>query len=275
MKKNYILFLILGVVMGVAMSSFGLWLYLTAHMPYRISCDNITLSDLKAEIPARFPADTQISSIRRVKGMCEVIVQARGRLLPIYLGKDFALVGQLFSHRKNISSRGIKEMMARTSRQRKQIFLKSRAQIDSLVSFVVKPYPHTRHVIYLFTDPLCPFCHRVDRALPSLASSTNSTIKIIFYPVHIPQGEKVASGVICSGIGVEKYLSLTRKQRNSYARYVCEKGRERVKAAVKMAEKLGINSVPRFILEDGTQVVGANLLRLKRAIARLSKHGSS
>jgi len=266
MKKIYMLFFIFGLMVGGGVGTFALWFYLTGHLPFLLSCKNISLSDIQAQIPMKLPPDSEIAYSKPSHGLCEVIVEARGRVLPVYLGKDFAIVGQFFSHKKNLSSEGIKKVLTENRKQRKDLFLKNKEKVEKAVSFVLRPYPHTKHTIYLFTDPLCPFCHRVEKKLFSVASSTNSTIKIIFYPVHIPQGEKVSIGVICSKIPLGKYLRLTKRQRLSLSQKECPLGKEKIEEAMEVARLLNINSVPRFILEDGTQVIGANIARLKRAI---------
>ncbi len=268
MKRIYTLFFIFGMSLGIGVGSFGVWFYLRGHLPYLFSCNNISLSDIQAQIPMKFPPESEIALSKPSHGLCEVIVEARGRVLPVYMGKGFAIVGQFFSHKKNLSSEGIKRVLAENIRHKREVFLKNKKKVDAVVSFVLKPYNHTRHIIYLFTDPLCPFCHRVEKRLFSLASSTNSTVKLIFYPVHIPQGERVAEGVICSNMSLEQYLHLERSKRLSLSSE-CPKGKERIKGAMEVAKLLDINSVPRFILEDGTQIVGANIPRLKRAIEKI------
>jgi len=227
-------------------------------------CKYATLSNIQKHLPGPLPPKSKIIFQRKVNGLCESIIKIRERNIPVYSNKKYVLIGQMFKNGKNVTLETLSFI------ERKN-FQKVKDQLDKVVFFTyITPNTRPRHTIYFFTDPLCPFCHRTLKKLKTLAKDTDSKIKIIFCPVHIPQGEIEAEKVICSNMGFDKFINtnfpLKGKERT------CKKGREILQASLVLAKKLNIGAVPTFILEDGTKITGANIMRVEKEMARLSSY---
>ncbi len=225
-------------------------------------CKGATLSNIQKHLPGPLPPKSKIIYQRKVDGLCESIIEIRGRNIPVYSTRKYVLIGQMFKQGKNVTLDSL-------SLIEKKIFQKVKNQLDKVVFFTyITPNTHPKHTIYFFTDPLCPFCHRTLKKLKTLAKDTNSKIKVIFCPVHMPEGEIEAEKVICSNMGFDKFINtnfpLKDKERT------CKKGREILEASLTLARKLNIGAVPTFILEDGTKITGANIMRVEKEMAHLS-----
>ncbi|GAB6163129.1 hypothetical protein JCM12298_22890 [Desulfothermus naphthae] len=222
------------------------------------TCNNSTLKTINKHLPQPLPPGTKIISQKEVNGMCQTILEFRGRDIPFYSTEDFVIVGQMFKNKKNIPAEELESIV-------KDLFLEHKKQLDKLSVFNYSPSnKKTEHTIYFFTDPLCPYCHRAIKEIKELAKNTNSKIKIILYSVHTPQGDREIEKVICSNMDLDSYITTNfpiKKQIKT-----CDRAKKLIQDISKLARDLKINSVPTFFLEDGTKIVGANISRIKRAI---------
>jgi len=231
---------------------------------YASSCNNSTLKTLNKHLPQPLPPGIKIISQKMVSGLCETIVEFRGRDIPFYSTEDFVIVGQMFKNKKNIPAEELELIV-------KNLFLKHKKQLDKLSVFNYSPLnKKTKHTIYFFTDPLCPYCHRAVERIKELAKDTNSEIKFILYSVHLPQGNREIEKVICSNMDLDTYINTNFPLKKQVK--TCDRAKKLIEGVVKLAEDLKVNSVPTFFLEDGTKIIGANTTRIKKAI--LNNRGS-
>ena len=229
-------------------------------------CDKITIETLKSQIPFTFPEDAKIVSKKPVKELCEVILNIRGRNFPLYVGKDFVIFGQMFSQKKNLSAITLKKLAQEREKETQELFKKSKPEIEKVVAIEYKPSPQTQRTIYMFTDPVCPWCHRAEGFIKEVVKEYNATLKIIFFPVHLPKGKEKAIEAVCRHLDLDGYLKEDWRKEKNTQKFQCKEGKELVEKSMELAKKLGIRGVPTFFLDNGQMVVGANMKRLKRAL---------
>lgn len=110
-----------------------------------------------------------------------------------------------------------------------------------------------KRVIYLFSDPDCPYCHALEQELKKV---DNVTVYLFLYPlknIH-PNAEAVAQKIWCSK---DKYAA--------WENYVID-GKQPsgtgscatpVQKNLELGETLKIDGTPTFFLQDGQRISGA------------------
>ncbi len=236
---------------------------LTANLGFSEDfCQNITIQELEKHLPGPLPPNSKILLNKEKEGICESIIDVNGREIPFYSTKNFVIIGQMFKDKKNLSYEAISTI-------RKSYLSKLKDKIDSAVTYSLMPDKiRPEHTIYFFTDPLCPYCHRTVQRIKNFSNKTNTNVKIILYSVHGDKGNKEIEKVICSNMDFETYASTNFPLQKKST--TCEKGQKVIKLGQEIARKLKINAVPAFVLEDGTQVIGADLRRLELALSQTS-----
>jgi len=232
-----------------------LLILLQASVAYAGVCTGITIDSLREHVPIP-PA--QIVSKRDVYGLCEVILKINNEYVPIYATSKFVIAGEMFVNRHQITQESLARIKAK-------FFLKFKKVADKLTAFTYRPKGKIRHTIYMFTDPVCPFCHRAEKDIKQIADQYKAQVKFIFFPVHIPIGEEKAVEAVCKGLTANKYLQGSWRKDSGWQ---CKKGKEFIKESESFAKKLGVRGVPTFFLDNGEMIVGANLSLLRQELSR-------
>ena len=223
-------------------------------------CKDVTLETLQTHVPSPFPPGTKIVSKREVKGLCELIVNVRGRNLSFYLGKDFVILDQMFSHKENISLQESERLQAKQ-------FLALRKEVEKVVAISYTPGPKAQYTVYMFTDPLCHWCRKASLQIKEVADTYNVAVKVIFYAY---KGKEEAIEVVCRKLDLSAYLKEDWKKEKKTKDYQCEEGKKLVEASMNLCKKLGVSGVPAFYLDNGKKVVGANIPQLKQTLSNLT-----
>ena len=223
-------------------------------------CKGINISTLRKHVPI---PPSQIVSERPVKGLCEIILKTKmgGEYVPVYAGKDFVIAGEMFANRRQITQERIAGLKA-------ELFLSLRKEADRLTAFTYTPKGKIKHTLYMFTDPVCPFCHRAEASIKQIADRYHTRVKFIFFPVHIPVGREKAVEAVCRGLDAVTYIKGDWKKENKTDKYQCERGKKLLAQSAELARKLGIGGVPTFFLENGQRVVGANMFLLTKSLEK-------
>lgn len=106
--------------------------------------------------------------------------------------------------------------------------------------------------LFIFSDPDCPYCRRLEDELPKL---DNVTIYTFLYPIgelHPQAGEK-ARRVWCTDDRAAAWEALMRQGRVPERVTDCQ---DPIARNVELAKQLGIEATPTLILEDGTLLPG-------------------
>ena len=187
------------------------------------------------------------------RDLCEVILKISGKYVPVFVGRDFIIGGELFVDNRNVTLERIKELMRRD-------FLAARKELDEVAAFAYEPR-RAHRTVYLFTDPQCPFCERAKKVLKDWADREKVRIKVVWLPLHT--GSKaMAIGGICSRMTYQDYLA------GRYGGKLCKAGKAKVKKEVALAKRLHVNATPTIIVDTGERIVGFNLQKLEAAFGR-------
>ena len=223
------------------------------------ACEDITVQALKSQVP--LPPATILSK-REVNGVCEVILDIRGQMVPVYAGKNFVIAGEMYQARKQVTQNQLNRLKAKR-------FGSLKTEVEKCVAMTLKPKGKTViQTVYMITDPVCPFCHRAETRLKEFAESYGAEFKMVFNSVHPPVGRQKAIEAVCRKLSATEYLKGTWKNENKTQQYQCFKGTELIKRSESLARKLGVRGVPVFFLENGESVVGANMPALARALSK-------
>jgi thiol:disulfide interchange protein DsbC len=108
----------------------------------------------------------------------------------------------------------------------------------------------------VFTDPNCPYCKRLEKAMVNL---TNATVYIFVYPI-LPGSEEKAKAIWCAPDRLRAWEDHMLKGIEPKMEKACD-----TSALTKIsmqAKTLGINLTPTLVFEDGTIKPGTMTLEL-------------
>ncbi len=179
-----------------------------------------------------------------VYGLCEVIVKLsevkKSLIYTDFKGK-YIITGNIIDikNRKNLTRNRLEEINKRLANH------KVLSKLDSLVDIV---YGNSPNVVYLITDPLCPFCYKAEKIVDKLVKEGKLKVKVILLPLEKlhPGSTKVSVSLICDKKG---YSDLLAKYKSSNQ---CKLGKEKVNKNFNYILKdLKIYAVPTFVFPDG------------------------
>ncbi|WP_445116508.1 DsbC family protein [Acinetobacter sp. WZC-1] len=108
-------------------------------------------------------------------------------------------------------------------------------------------------VLYLFSDPDCPYCQKLEK---ELAKVENVTIYLFLYPItglH-PNAANVARQVWCSKDPYQSWQDYLIHQKKPKKTADCTTP---VEKNIQLANQLQISGTPTFFLSDGSRISGA------------------
>ena len=229
------------------------------------ACSNVNDKFIKGHLPLY---NFEIMSKRQINDLCEVVLKTRNKLLPFYAGKNFIVSGNMYQGGYRITSQTIDRLIAENFKRHLNLFKKS-------VAFSYIPSGKTTLVVYMVTDPLCPYCNHAEKKVKELADKYRVTVKTVLISVHGKEGRKKCVEAVCRNFGSEEYSSLRWKASDVNEKYQCQKGKDLLSLAERVSDLLMVDGVPSFYLDDGTFVDGANIDALENAIKRLKRRGKS
>ncbi|AEA33611.1 thioredoxin fold domain-containing protein [Hippea maritima] len=203
-------------------------------------CKGINLNEHVPMPPYR------IMSVRDVHGLCEMILDIKGELVPVYATKDFIVAGDMFSHRKQITERQIWKVRSNLLKNKFKTYKKD---LENLV--VAEFNPKAKKYVYFFVDPLCPYCEKAKSELTKLAQKHNFGIKLVFFPVHGKPAVDDIKGFICSHKTFKDYLN-----DNYEGDTNCDKAKNYIDKSIDIGRSLGVQGTPTIITDNGDYILG-------------------
>jgi thiol:disulfide interchange protein DsbC len=196
---------------------------------------------IKHNLQTRFPgAEVQNVAKTPVKGIYEVIME--GRLIYVDENADYLFVGNLVDAK---SQRNLTE-----ERMRQLLKVDFDALPLDLAIKIVKGNGKRRMAV--FSDPDCPFCHKLEKDLQSV---TNVTIYTFLYPIaglHPAAGEK-AKAIWCAPDRAKAWNDFMQQGKLPKG-VACETPIEKI---AELGRKLRVTGTPTIIFADGRMVPGA------------------
>ncbi len=230
-------------------------------------CKGVNMDTLKKHLPSVPEQGLKIVSKRPINSLCEVLLNFKGRIFPLYVGKGFIISGNMFSYKNNITQQSFKKIIQQEEKRRAEEFKKLKKEIDKVIAFSYSPTPSPAKEIYMFTDPLCPFSHKAEKKIKEIVKKYNTKLNVVFFPVHLPKGKELAIESICKGMNLDSYIKDGWRKENP-EKFQCEKGKKILNRSLELGKKLSINGVPTFILSNGTRIVGVDLKKIERVLSK-------
>lgn len=107
-------------------------------------------------------------------------------------------------------------------------------------------------VLYVFSDPDCPYCKQLEQAMTSI---DNVTIYLFLYPIvniH-PHADVIAQQIWCSSNPYEAWEDYMLHSKAPAASSQCK---HPISANMQLGKTLKVAGTPTFFLQDGQRIVG-------------------
>jgi protein-disulfide isomerase len=218
-------------------------------------CSAVTEKTLKEHIPLN---DFKIIAKKQTGIFCEVVLRAGNTDIPLYVGDGFVISGDMYVKQKKVGEELLNEI-------KKKRFLEEKSKFDELTAFVYTPKKPTGRIIYMISEPTCPHCSKAAVKIKSVADKTGLTVKTLMLSVHNGIGKDKCIDIICNGFGLDDYIA---KSSIESVPKICDEGKRKVKEFSDIAEKLDIDGVPVFFLDDGSMYFLSGLDGLEKKLKR-------
>ncbi len=197
--------------------------------------------NLRKVIEAKMPGE-KVREIRRtpLPGVYEVSFGSR--LFYTDEGLNYLIIGQIIESatNRNLTDLRLRQLTAIDVRQ---------LPLDAAIKTVRGDGKRT---LYVFSDPLCPFCNQLEQELQKV---TNVTIYTFLTPVDQmrPGSRNRALEIWCSTDRVRAWDDWMLKQVAPRSKPTC---RNPIDQVVKLSDKLGFTVTPTLVFADGAVLSG-------------------
>jgi thiol:disulfide interchange protein DsbC len=237
-----------------------LWGWSTIPSPVWAQCP--AKEKLQQGIQKTFPK-LQFEIVRidpsRIKGLCQIQLKigAQNHLLYADVQGEFMLAGNLHELKtgKNLTQEAFQILNRLTSEELQQL--------ESLTAFTLG---QGKKVVYLVTDPQCPYCKQAESLIKKLVEKEDLMVRFLFFPLDShPGAREQCISILCDNKGIEGFDSGYRSENQ------CPEGIKKVDNTMAFMQKKGINSTPTFIFMDGIHLSGLPSEEVLRDRLGLSK----
>jgi thiol:disulfide interchange protein DsbC len=244
----------------------GLTLWGIAALPSAVWAQCPQKEKIHGGIQKTFPK-LQFEIIRidpsKVKGLCQIQLKIGGKHELLYADSqgDFLFAGNLHEAitGRNLTQENVQLLNRLTPEELRQI--------ESLTAFTLG---QGKKVVYLITDPQCPFCKQAESLVKKLIPKEDLSVRFIFFPLDSHKGAREQCiSILCDNKGIEGFDSGYRSDNQ------CLEGTKKVNNTIAFLQKKGINATPTFIFMDGiyqsgvpTEEVLRNRLGLSKPISK-------
>lgn len=136
---------------------------------------------------------------------------------------------------------------------------------------IVRTKGNPSHSLYVFTDPLCPYCRKLEVTLNHLQDVRIYTFLSPLVSLH-PEAREVAARIWCAKNPAKAFDAVMLKGETLTTPAQCETPTLKNEA---LMQKLGIKGTPTLFLENGERLTGAvDLEKLQKALAAISQEKS-
>jgi thiol:disulfide interchange protein DsbC len=181
----------------------------------------------------------------RMKGLCQIQLKigAQSHLLYVDAQGEFVLAGgNLYELKTGINlTQEALQILTRLTPEELQ-------QLESMTAFTLG---QGKKMVYLVTDPQCPYCRQAESLLKKLVEKEDLMVRFLLFPLDSHKGAREQCiSILCDNKGIEGYDSGYRSENQ------CPEGIKKVESMIDFMQKKGINSTPTFIFMDGIHLSG-------------------
>jgi hypothetical protein len=246
-------------------------------------CTHIDMEWISQQVP--LSKEAKIVYKKDQGELCEVVLALNGSLVSLYAGKDFLLVGNLFKDKKSITRETLDALadIARKERikadkkeelkteKRKAFFQQNIRELDDLALFSFKP-GNPDKILYVVTDPNCPYCNMLIPDLEILAIENQIEIKVILFPVLGSKSRDMATQAICGKYSYQEYRQIQFQPDTPG----CSQAGILLEKIMSFFSRAALSFVPVVISGDGTWVVEENdISQVKQNLGIVCDDGAS
>jgi len=215
-----------------------------------------------------------------IQGLYEVVIQSGDRKIPIYMDCNlkYLVNGEIIDVNKRVSltRERMQQLQAQVNSEKeaklakilgkdKVEMLKKEGLIE-LISIVdvknlPKPnvtYGNGENIVYVLTDPQCPFCAKLHKEIEKVLSSRKDVkFEMIFYPLPMHNHAKgISENIECQKDNATKQNMLNKSFDNVLSRNEsglsaldkpCTNSKSIIENNIKFAQSVGINGTPTMI----------------------------
>jgi protein-disulfide isomerase len=139
------------------------------------------------------------------------------------------------------------------------------SELNRYVFASYTPANYTGKVLYVFEDPLCPYCHKLNEHIVKYSQKSGYKINLIFKIIHGEQAFTYAVDYVCGHQQIDnsnfiKYIDL------DYSGNYCSYGKDLVLYDIKISNLLGVSITPSLISNTGFRESGLSLRAIKRGL---------
>lgn len=179
-----------------------------------------------------------------VPGLCRIQIKigAQNHLLYSDSRGDFLLAGNLFEIKtgQNLTQETI-QFLNRLSPEEIH-------QLEPLTAFTLG---QGKKVVYLVTDPQCPYCKQAEALLKKITAKEDLLVRFLLFPLDSHKGAREQCiSILCDHKGIEGFNS--GYQSNNQ----CPEGIKKIESTLAFFKKKGISATPTFIFSDGIYISG-------------------
>lgn len=218
------------------------WLSILALSMASFTVAHADLATLQKNLKTNFP-ELEISSVNttQFKDIYEVFMG--GRIVYTNDEAKYFFVGNLIDLPNQVN----------ITEQRQQVLNSIDVSKLPLKQAIKKVKGNGQRVIYLFSDPDCPYCKKLDAELAKL---DNITVYLFMNPIPSlhPNAEKISKQIWCSSNPYQAWTDYTLNAKDPTAKDSCNNPIEK---NIELAKKLDVTGTPTFFLKDGRRVSGA------------------
>ncbi|MHB1664239.1 MAG: thioredoxin domain-containing protein [bacterium] len=138
-------------------------------------------------------------------------------------------------------------------------------ELNKYVYASYTPVNFNGKVLYIFEDPLCPYCHKLNQHIIKYSRESGYRINLLFKIIHGRRAFNYAVDFVCGNRTLNnenfiKYISL------NYAGTSCGYGKKLVLDDISIANSLNINITPSLISTTGFAETGLSLGAIKSGL---------
>jgi len=217
------------------------WLAALSLSLFGLTATHADIQTVQNNLKANFP-EIPVKSVNLspVKDIYEVYMG--GRIVYTDENAKYFFVGNL------IDLKGQKNL----TEEREQILTSIDVKSLPLEQAIKHVKGKGERVIYLFSDPDCPYCQHLEKELKNV---DNLTVYLFLYPItklH-PNAENIANQIWCSKNRYQAWQDYLIEKINPNNTKTCKTP---VEKNIQLAKKLEIDGTPTFFLKDGHRISG-------------------